>query len=143
MKRILTPLAGESKMLIIREEQIQHFIAADENRLAEIICLILRALNEDRVAGYDDEKLERMVEIGIERAKSHELTKAEDVAAFVTVMFEIAPQFDEQAEIKAVLSNPSFPPRDRFYQIFETVSEAGWQEAETLYEKTFWFPAAG
>lgn len=117
-------------------------MAADENQLVETIRLIIRDLNENRVAGYDDEKLGKMIEIGVERAKSHELTKAQDIAAFVALMFEVAPEFDEQEEIKAVLNNPSFPPGDRFYQIFEMVSEDGWRQAETLYEKTFWFPAA-
>lgn len=129
-------------MLIIREEQMQHFMAADEDQLVAVISRIIRGLNEERVAGYDDEKLGKMVGIGIERAKSRQLTKAQDIAAFVSVMFEIAPQFDEQEEIKNVLDNPSFPPGDRFYQIFDVVSETGWQQAETLYEKTFWFPAA-
>lgn len=128
-------------MLIIREEQIQHFIAADEEQLIEIIIGILRDLNGERVKDYDDEKLTGMVKIGIDRARSHELTKAEDIAAFVSVMFEVAPKFDEQAEIKAVLNDTNFPPEDRFYQLFERVSDEGWLEAETLYEDTFWFPA--
>lgn len=128
-------------MIIIREDQIQHFIAADEDQLVQRICEVIRTLGEDRVAGYDDAKLERMVRIGIERAKSHELSKAENIAAFVAVMFEIAPKFDEQTEIKAILSETQFPPDERFYQIFERVSEEGWLEAETLYEDTFWFPS--
>lgn len=128
-------------MLIIREEQIQHFIAADDDRLIAVIAEAIRALNEQRVAGYDDEKLPKMIEIGIARARSHELVKAEDIAAFVAVMFEIAPKFDEQTEIKAVLDDAAFPPDERFYQLFERVSHNGWLEAETLYEAAFWFPA--
>lgn len=128
-------------MLIIREEQIQHFIAADEEQLVGIISNSIRGLNEDRVADYEDEKLAKMIKIGISRAKSHELTKAEDIAAFVAVMFEIAPKFDEQSEIKLVLNDTNFPPEERFYQSFERVSEEGWLEAETLYDNTFWFPA--
>ena len=128
-------------MLIIREEQIQHFIAADEDQLIEVIAEAIRTFNEKRIEGYDDEKLAKMIKIGIERARARELTKAEDIAAFVAVMFEIAPRFDEQAEIKAVLEDRTFPPDERFYQLFERVSPDGWLEAETLYEATFWFPA--
>jgi hypothetical protein len=128
-------------MLIIRDEQIQHFIAADEEQLVEAISEALRIFNEERVAGYDDAKLGEMVKIGIERAKSHQLTRGQDIAAFVAVMFEVAPKFDEQEQIKMVLSDATFPPDERFYQLFERVSEDAWLEAETFYEDTFWFPA--
>lgn len=128
-------------MLIIREEQIQHFIAADEDQLVEVITRAVQQANEERVAGYDDEKLKKMVKIGIERAKGHKLTRGQDIAAFVAVMFEVAPKFDEQEEIKLVLNDTNFPPEERFYQLFSRVSEEAWREAETLYEDTFWFPA--
>lgn len=128
-------------MLIIREEQIQHFIAVDEAQLVQVVCRAIREANPERVADYDDKKLGKMIKIGIGRAKSHELTKGQDIAAFVAVMFEIAPKFDEQEEIKTVLGDTMFPPDERFYQLFERVSDDAWLEAETLYEDTFWFPA--
>lgn len=128
-------------MLIIREDQIQHFIAADEEQLVQVIIGAVREANPERVAGYDDKKLEKMVKIGIGRAKSHELKRGQDIAAFVAVMFEVAPKFDEQEEIKTVLNDSLFPPGERFYQIFERVSDEAWLEAEKLYEDTYWFPA--
>lgn len=128
-------------MLIIREEQIQHFIAADEEQLIEVVCKAIRQANPERVAGYDDEKLRNMVKIGIARAKSHELKRGQDIAAFVAVMFEVAPKFDEQETIKQVLSDANFPPEERFYQMFERVADEDWLKAETLYEDTYWFPA--
>ena len=128
-------------MLIIREEQIQYFIAADEEQLVEAISQSIRGTNPARVADYDDKKLGKMIRIGIERAKSHELTRGQDIAAFVAVMFEIAPKFDEQKEIKMVLDDTNFTPDARFYQLFERVSDEAWLDAETLYEDTFWFPA--
>ncbi|MGI8641726.1 MAG: hypothetical protein ACR2MG_17500 [Pyrinomonadaceae bacterium] len=128
-------------MLIIREEQIQHFIAADEEQLVEVVSRAIREANPARVADYDDKKLGKMVKIGIERAKSHELTRGQDIAAFVAVMFEVAPKFDEQEEIKTILNETMFPADERFYQLFERVSDDVWEEAEKLYEDTYWFPA--
>jgi hypothetical protein len=128
-------------MLIIREKQIQHFIAADEAQLVEVVSRAIRVAKPERVADYDDKKLEKMVKIGIERARSNELKRAEDITAFVAVMFEISPRFDEQAEIRQVLNNTNFPPDERFHQLFERVSDDAWLEAERLYEDTFWFPA--
>lgn len=54
-------------MLIIREEQIQHFIAKDDSELVKLIAEIIRTANNERVADYSDETLESMVQIGIER----------------------------------------------------------------------------
>lgn len=127
-------------MLVIRKEQIQEFIATDDDQLAKVVTEAVRKANADRVVGYEDEELERMVRLGFDRARSHALTAAEDIAAFVAVMFEVAPRFDEQEEIRQVLDDPSFPPSIRFYQIFDRVPEQAWNEAGRRYEDSFWFP---
>ncbi len=128
-------------MLIIREQQIQHFIAENEEELIALIVQITRESNADKLADYDDQTLEKMVKIGIGRAKIYELTRAEDIAAFVAVMFEIAPNFDEQEQIKTVLADTTFPRAERFYQLFERVSEEDWKRAEDIYNVSVWFPA--
>ncbi len=128
-------------MLIIREQQIQHFIAENEANLIKLIVQIVREANAERVADYDDQMLEEMVKIGIERAKRNGLQNAEDISAFVAVMFEIAPNFDEQEQIKIVLADTNFPPAERFFQLFERVSDEDWKRAEKLYNADIWFPA--
>ncbi len=127
-------------MLIIREQQIQHFIAENEAELIKLIVRIVREANAERTADYEDKTLEEMVKTGIERAKRYELKKAEDIAAFVAVMFEIAPNFDEQEQIKAVFADTNFPPSERFYQLFERVPDIDWEKAEKLYDANIWFP---
>ena len=82
-----------------------------------------------------------MLEIGIARAKSHGLTGAEDIAAFIAVMFEIAPRFDEQTEIRQVLTDDRFPPNVRLDQLFMLVPDEVWIEASKKYDDSFWFPA--
>ena len=81
-----------------------------------------------------------MVKIGIERAKRHELERFEEIAAFVGVMFEIAPNFDEQEEIKMVLADTNFPASARFASLWERVSEEAWNTAEQEYNLNVWFP---
>lgn len=127
-------------MLIIREQQIQYFIAKDESELVELIAQIVREANAGRTADYEDKTLEKMVKISIERAKSHDLQNAEDIAAFVAVMFEIAPNFDEQEQIKAVFADTNFPPPERLLQLFERVPDKDWEKAENLYDANVWFP---
>lgn len=128
-------------MFILKTAQIQHFIAADENELVDVVGKSIRLANGARVTGYDDEELTSMVKIGIARARSHGLTKAEVIAAFVAVMFEVAPRFDEQGEISEVLNDERLSPEVRFFQIFDRVQDAAWIEASKKYDDSFWFSA--
>ncbi len=82
-----------------------------------------------------------MVKTGVERARSHELNRAEDIAAFVAVMFEVAPNFDEQDEIKNVLAETNFPASARFAQLWERISDETWEKAEKSYKADVWFTA--
>lgn len=128
-------------MLIIRTEQIQHFIAKNDAELNRLIAQALREANPERIADYDDEKLSAMIQIGIERAKSHDIERAEDIGAFVALMFEIAPNFDEQDEIKIVLADTNFPVSDRLAQLWERTSDEAWEKAEQNYKSDVWFRA--
>jgi hypothetical protein len=127
-------------MLVIRSAQIQEFIATDDDQLAKVVAEAVRKACPDRVISFDDTELERAVRLGFERARSHGLTAAEDIAAFVAIMFEVAPRFDEQAEVKLVLDDPAFPPSVRFGQLFARTADGAWNEAGRRYEDSFWFP---
>lgn len=126
-------------MLTIREKQIQHFIAKDDSELVKFIAETIREANPERVADYDDKKLEGMVKIGIDRARSHALERGEDIAAFVALMFEIAPNFDEQEEIKVVLEDTNYTPSERINQLWKRTSDETWIEAEKSYKSEVWF----
>jgi hypothetical protein len=127
-------------MLIIRKEQIQHFIAETDAELIRLIAEIVRDGNGERVVDYSDEALESMVKIGVERARTHDFERAEDIAAFVAVMFEIAPNFDQNAEIKAILEDTNFSVEERFRQLWGKTSEEMWKELENKYDARVWFP---
>lgn len=127
-------------MLVIRQEQIQAMLVPNDEQLELLVAEAVRAAGAERVRSCDDEIFGSMIKTAVARAKSHELTKPEDIAAFAAVMFEIAPNFDEHQDIKSILSDSSFPPADRFYQLFERVSENSWTEAEKRYDELVWFP---
>jgi hypothetical protein len=129
-------------MLIIRKEQIQHFIAETDAELVGLIAGIMRTANPERVAGYSDETLEAMVKTGVERARAHDFERAEDIAAYVAVMFEISPVFDENAEVKAILDDENFTVEERFKQLWGRTSDELWQELENKYDARVWFPDA-
>jgi len=127
-------------MLVIRREQLEAFIAPDETALVNVVSRAVRQANSERVSGYDDKNLAAMVKIGIDRAHSRGLKFAEDIAAFVAIMFEVAPRFDEQAEINAALSDENLTPELNLEMLFARAVEPAWLDAEKKYEDSFWFP---
>ena len=126
-------------MLIVRQEQIRHFIAKDDSEVIKRIGQAIRASDSKNLGIFDNKKLEAMVEIGIERAKSHGLELAEDLAAFVGLMFEVAPNFDEEEEIKAALEDTNLVPSDRLAQLWERTSDEAWEGAEKSFQAEVWF----
>ena len=130
-------------MLIIREEQIQSFIAQDEVQLTRILMETVRSVDPERVAGYDDKTLQAMVKMSVGRAKSYQFERAQDIAAFVGIMFEISPTFDQIEDIKKNLDDSTFSVDMRFQQLWGRVPEAKWVEAEATYDAKVWFPDPG
>jgi len=130
-------------MLVIKKDQIEHFIAEDNTRLIRVITEIIREAFFESVEDYSDETLESMVKIGINRAKSHGFERAEHIASFVAIMFEISPNFDMIGSIQSVLTDKSIPDEGKFEQLLGLTTEEDWQEAEKSYDSTVWFPENG
>jgi hypothetical protein len=127
-------------MLVIKKEQIQNFIAESEADLVRLIRQIMRECCPGRVENYSDKLLDGMIKLGIEKAGKYNFERAETIVSFVTVMFEIAPNFDEQPTIKEVLADQNHPVDERFYQLWERIDEPVWQAAENAYDARQWFP---
>jgi hypothetical protein len=126
-------------MLVIRDAQIQALIAASDDDLERLVEDAVRKVNPLRVDGPAPARVKSMVQIGIERAREAGFQKAEDLAVFVALMFEISPQFYEQPAIAAVLKDATYQPEDRLEQLFERVPDAAWSEAVDLYDEKIWF----
>jgi hypothetical protein len=126
-------------MLVIRDSQIQSFIAHNDEDLIRLVCDAVIKANHGRVASIRPLRLIAMATLGIERAKAAGFKKAEDIAIFVALMFEISPTFDEQPMIAAVLADTNFPVSERLSQLPERVPDEAWLEAEARYDSNFWF----
>jgi hypothetical protein len=126
-------------MLVIRDEQLRSFIARDENDLLELVAEAVIKANPQRVSAIRPERMVSMVKLGIERARAAGIDLAEDIAAFVALMFEISPGFDQQPSIAAVLADTSFPIGERLWQLAERVPDEAWDEAVASYDENFWF----
>jgi hypothetical protein len=109
-------------MLVIRQEQIDTLIKGTDEEFVEFLVGHVKEEFPEKTAARDDETLREMVRGGIRRAESHGFKTAEDTTAFISIMFEIAPNFDDQPPIREVLD------------------EEAWAEAEKNYNEKAWFP---
>lgn len=127
-------------MLVITKEQIEHFIAEDDTQLLRVISEIIREAFFEGVEEYDDDTIESMVKIGIKRAKSYGFERAEQIASFIAIMFEISPNFDREENIKAFLKDKDTPNDQKFEQLLGRTTDEMWAEAEKTYDVKTWFP---
>jgi hypothetical protein len=80
----------------------------------------------------DPVSLREMVTNGLARARSYDLEKPQDLTAFVAIMFDISPNFDEQPDIQRALRDKSIPIEQRFNTMIERVPDKAWEEASRI-----------
>ncbi len=124
----------------INKEQFDHFLQHNEPAFIKTIVQHLQTESPELVDEISDEGLSEMVGNGLIRARSHGFHTDEDLMAFVAVMFEIAPNFDEQPDIQRVLSDSSIPLTNRFNALFDESLDQAWEEAEDNYDYRAWHP---
>ena len=127
-------------MLVIRDEQLNTLIKGTDEEFLEFLIEHVHEEFPEKTGTRDEETLRTMVEGGIRRAESHGFSNADDIAAFISIMFEIAPNFDEHSSIKPVLDDANFAPADRLERLWSPlVTEEAWEEAEKNYDENAWF----
>jgi hypothetical protein len=126
-------------MLVIRQEQIDTLIKGTDDEWVEFLVANAKKEDPEIVNNYDDDTLRRMVRVGIRKSDSYGFTTAKDQSAFVAVMFKVAPNFDQQPEIKAVLDEEQLPPSYRWDKLWSTaVPDEVWEKAKEEYDPEAW-----
>lgn len=127
-------------MLTIGKQQLQDLKKSVEGAYARDVARYIRAEHPEAVQALSDEELLRRVSLGIARAGSHGLTWDSSITAFVAIMFEVAPTFDEQPAIARVLKDDSLPADERIDALWERTTDEDWDEAEAHapFAETFW-----
>ena len=127
-------------MLIIRQEQIETIIKGSGEDFVNYLFGYVKGNHAEAVAERDNKTLREMIRGGIKRAESHQITKVEDTQNFIAKMFEIAPNFDEQDEIKAVLDDENIVSDKRVEQLRSPlISDEIWEKAKSNYKEDAWF----
>lgn len=81
------------------------------------------------------------IRTGIRRAQRNGLKSDSLISEFVLIMFEIAPNFDQQNDIRAMLDNLGLPAEQRWERLFAPEFDPAWEEADDpgFYDENAWF----
>jgi len=127
-------------MLKIGKRQMETLDRAIDAAYARDVARYIRAEHEALVRSLPEAELLRRVEIGIGRAKRYGMTWDATITAFVAIMFEVAPAFDEQPAIQRVLRDDRLPADVRIDALWDRTTDEDWDEAERLAKdaEAFW-----
>ena len=125
-------------MLKIRQAQFDAFEPKTDEEIINFIVAHLREASADLVEKLPD--LPEMVKNGVARARSHKLESLQDLTAFVSIMFEVAPNFDEHAALREVLDDERVPVNERLDNLFANELNKAWEEA-ARYDGAVWAEA--
>lgn len=93
------------------------------------------------VADLPDETIKKMVNGGIEKARGYRMTWESTLAAFVTLMFVTAPNFDTNAEVEKVLRNDAIFSEERIKSLWSMTNEQTWNTVIEAYKMSDWMVA--
>ena len=123
---------------------------AQENFVRRIVAHLLAEYPKAVVTLSDDEKmavdelpeetLNDLVRVGIERARSHNLSFESAIAAFTAVMFEISPNFDEHRLCQVLLNDEDVEPNERLDELLNVLTKKNWESIREDYDPKAWKP---
>lgn len=135
-------------MLTIRPEQLEVFKPLTDAQFAERVAGFLRRRHADTVvrlvAGptlikrLSNETLMKIVRLGIERARSYELSWESSITSFIVLMLKVAPNFDQHPLIARALRDARFEPDERIENLWERVTSKNWEAARADYDPRAW-----
>ncbi|MFT3772594.1 MAG: hypothetical protein QM820_44960 [Minicystis sp.] len=125
-------------MLTIRDPQLAALRAAREPAFLDDLVAHLRAYHPDAVEDLSDDEIRARARVGVRRAGRYGFDKGRTAAAFVALMFEIAPNFDEHPAIRRCLTDEAIPVDARILDLVHRTTAAAWEEAEEAYDDAAW-----
>lgn len=105
---------------------------------------IVRLPNNDgefKVSELTDDALDRWIRAGIAKARSYELRIQSSIAAFVALMFHVAPNFDGHRLCEVLLGDEERTPDERVDDVLTVLSEKNWDAIRNDYDPQAWLAA--
>jgi hypothetical protein len=128
----------EECLLNLRAEQLQACAEAIDRDLGKIIYWHLRNYHARSIQHLERAILEPRIRYAILRARSYNLVSIADIAGFVALMFELAPNFDLHPSFRQVLVDTSLTGEFKMRRLAQTITDNEWNEALRLYDRSFW-----
>ncbi|HEX4949179.1 MAG TPA: hypothetical protein VFZ34_21055 [Blastocatellia bacterium] len=135
-------------MLKIRAEQMQAFQSIADKTFAQKLVKHLREKHGDTgvqlpsgtflVFELPEETLKTMIHTGIARAREHEFTSEADLAGFVALMLETAPNFDDHPLLRRGLRDERVRLEERLQALLQNATEANWGVVKEEYDPSAW-----
>lgn len=124
-------------MLKIRKEQMDVFQQQAEINFVHYVAKQLRNNHAEAVKDVPEDKLYKRVEYGIRCAREYGLTWKNNLRTFVTLMFEIAPDFDSYPAFHNYLTDESIQPNHRMGIILDKTVGSDWRKARQASTKNW------
>jgi hypothetical protein len=134
--------------MIIRPEQIKAFAPVIEKEFASRLADHIKSRHGESVIRLGDEVklvkavpkdvLDGLVLAGIHRAKKHGLTSESTQSGFVVLMFEIAPNFDDDPAAREILHDLSIEEENRVEELNQRLRSADWGRMNRRYDHKAW-----
>lgn len=128
----------EECLLHLREAQLRMCGEAIDRDLVRVIYWHLRNHHARVVQYLEKPLLEQRVQFAIAKARRYAFGTVSDLAGFVALMFELAPNFDEHPRFREVLLDPGVPPEAKLRRLSQVITDREWKEAMSLYDRQFW-----
>ena len=135
-------------MLKIRTEQMQAFQAVADKKFAQKLAQHLRENHGGTgvqlpsgtflVFELPAETLETMIHTGLARARAHDFMSEADLAGFVALMVETAPNFDDHPLLRRGLRDERVRLEKRIESLLQHATEANWAVVKEDYDPTAW-----
>lgn len=129
---------SQSLMFRIKESHLAALEPVAEasflTRLVDYVRREFPAVVEELPAGT----LSGRVRIGVERARSFGIEEYQNIALFVALMFEFAPNFDQHPHINQLLLDPAILPEKRMSAVVDEISDEEWDQVEASRDGQSW-----
>jgi hypothetical protein len=122
----------------IRDNQRRQLLQTAETNIFPAVKEHLLQVQPGLAESVPPEELDRRIRNGIARAVDYGITLVAGVASFVGLMFEIAPNFDEQPGIALALADPFFDANQRIMHLPLHTTDEDWQHAVLSYDAAAW-----
>lgn len=124
----------------LTSDQLDALITGDDDQLTRTVLAYQQQEYGSLLQGVPEDIQLAMIQNGIAKAKNYGLQRAGNINSFVSLMFEIAPEFDRQPDIQRVLTDATIEPTDKIQVILERVPAQAWEDAGKNMASQTWFP---